>query len=149
MEAAIFIGLQASGKSSFYRERMFDSHVRINLDMLRTRHRERLLIASCLEGKQPFAIDNTNPTRTERVGYIQGAKDAGFRVVGYYFASKVDECKQRNSRRSADKVVPLKGLLGTYGRLQLPEWREEFDELYYGSIDENNAFIVSEWTDEV
>jgi len=37
MEAVIFVGLQAAGKSTFYRERFFDTHVRINLDMLRTR----------------------------------------------------------------------------------------------------------------
>ncbi len=31
MEAVIFIGLQAAGKSSFYRDRFFSSHIRINL----------------------------------------------------------------------------------------------------------------------
>lgn len=33
MEAVIFIGLQASGKSSFYKERFFSTHVWINLDL--------------------------------------------------------------------------------------------------------------------
>lgn len=33
MEAVLFIGMQASGKSTFYRERFFSSHVRINLDI--------------------------------------------------------------------------------------------------------------------
>ena len=61
MEALIFVGLQASGKSTFYKERFFTTHLRINLDMLRTRHRERLLIGACLEAKQPFVVDNTNP----------------------------------------------------------------------------------------
>ena len=42
MEAVIFVGLQASGKSTFYRERFSRTHVRINLDMLKTRHRETL-----------------------------------------------------------------------------------------------------------
>ena len=41
MEAIVFIGLQASGKSSFYKERFFSTHVRISLDLLRTRNRER------------------------------------------------------------------------------------------------------------
>ena len=36
MEAVLFVGLQASGKSTFYRERFFRTHVRINLDMLKT-----------------------------------------------------------------------------------------------------------------
>ena len=34
MEAVIFTGIQASGKSTFFKERFFDTHVRINLDML-------------------------------------------------------------------------------------------------------------------
>jgi hypothetical protein len=36
MHAILLIGLQASGKSTFFRERFSDTHVRINLDMLRT-----------------------------------------------------------------------------------------------------------------
>ena len=61
MEAVIFIGLQAAGKSTFYRQRFIDSYIRLNLDMLRTRHREQLLFRACLEAKQPVVIDNTNP----------------------------------------------------------------------------------------
>ena len=37
MEAVIFVGIQGSGKSSYYKERFFRTHFRINLDMLRTR----------------------------------------------------------------------------------------------------------------
>lgn len=70
MEAVIFIGLQAAGKSSFYREKFIDTHIRINLDMLKTRHRETILLNACLEAKQPLVIDNTNPTIEERKRYI-------------------------------------------------------------------------------
>ena len=149
MEAIIFIGIQGAGKSTFFRDRFADSHVRINLDMLKTRHREQLLMAACLSGKQPYVIDNTNPTQEDREKYIVAAKAAGFRVVGYYFASKVDECKRRNEQRSGDEAVPVRGLLGTYKRLQLPTAAEGFDTLYYVSIGDNGAFIVSEWNNEV
>jgi len=44
VEAVIFVGIQATGKSSFYRKHFFDTYVRINLDMLKTRYRERLLV---------------------------------------------------------------------------------------------------------
>ena len=40
MEMVLFVGIQATGKSSFYLERFFRTHVRINLDMLKTHHRE-------------------------------------------------------------------------------------------------------------
>lgn len=42
MQALIFCGIQASGKSTFYCQRLLNSHVRISLDLLRTRHREPL-----------------------------------------------------------------------------------------------------------
>jgi predicted kinase len=35
MEAVIFVGIQGSGKSTFYNERFVDTHIRINLDMLK------------------------------------------------------------------------------------------------------------------
>jgi hypothetical protein len=35
MEAVLFVGNQATGKSGFYLERFFRTHVRINGDMLK------------------------------------------------------------------------------------------------------------------
>jgi predicted kinase len=98
VEAAIFVGIQASGKSSFYRKQFFDTHLRINLDMLKTRHRERILLRACIEAKQPFVVDNTNPTIEERARYIEIARSGGFRVVGYYFRSPPKEALTRNAR---------------------------------------------------
>src|ERR671933_430109 len=118
MEAVIFVGIQASGKSSFYKERFFRTHVRINLDMLRTRHRERLLIRACLEARQPFVVDNTNVKKEERAKYIEAARAAGFRVVGYYFPSTVRDALRRNNLRTGPRHIPVKGILGTSKRLK-------------------------------
>ena len=54
MEMVLFIGIQATGKSAYYSEKFYRTHVRINGDMLETRHREDLLIRACLEGKTRF-----------------------------------------------------------------------------------------------
>ena len=143
MEAIIFTGLQASGKSSFYRENFIDTHIRINLDMLKTRHREKLIFNTCLEAKQPLVIDNTNPTIEERKRYISIAKAKKFQIVGYYFKSNLKECKQRNHNRF--RKVPIIALLATHKKLQLPTYEEGFDRLYYVSIDTNNLFAVEEW----
>ena len=62
MEAVVFIGIQGAGKSSFYKERFFDTHVRINLDMVRTKRRQQVLLDACIEARQPFVVDNTNIT---------------------------------------------------------------------------------------
>src|SRR3954463_12260278 len=114
MEAVIFVGVQASGKSSFYKDRFFRTHVRINLDMLRTRHRERLLLGACLQGQQPLVVDNTNPTAAARSRYLIPARAAGFRVIGYYFQTSLAEAISRNTERPAPEQVPVKGLAGTY-----------------------------------
>jgi predicted kinase len=149
MEAVIFIGIQAAGKSTFYRERFFNTHIRINLDMLRTRHRETQLVQACIAAKQSFVIDNTNPTALERARYIGPAQKAGFEIVGYYFQSKIEACKSRNQARAPGQMVPISGLLSTYGKLEMPTHDEGFERLYYVSIDENGGFSVEEWNDEI
>src|SRR5215510_2550265 len=149
MEAIIFIGIQATGKSTFFQQRFFESHVRINLDMLKTRNRERILLAACLEAKQPFVIDNTNLTREARAGYISQAKAAGFRVTGYYFKSALQAALERNRQRSGKALIPEKGILGAYRKLELPSFDERFDQLFYVEIAEGGQFIVIEWSDEV
>jgi predicted kinase len=142
VEAVVFVGIQASGKSSFYRARFFDTHLRINLDMLKTRHREQLLLHACIEAKQPFVVDNTNPTVEERAPYIELARAGGFRVVGYYFNSQPKEALARNNQRTGRARIPEKGILGTYKRLRAPTRKEGFDELYHVCIDEKGYFVA-------
>ncbi|BAZ13207.1 hypothetical protein NIES4071_50460 [Calothrix sp. NIES-4071] len=149
MEAIIFIGLQGAGKSTFYRERLLNTHMRINLDMLKTRHREQIFLKACLEAKQRFIVDNTNPTPQERSRYILPAKENHFRVVAYYFDSHLEECKQRNSQRIGKKRIPLVGLIGTYKRLVLPTWEEGFDGIYSVKTCKNYLFTVEEWQREI
>jgi predicted kinase len=144
LEAVIFAGVQASGKSSFYRVRFFDTHLRINLDMLKTRHREGFLLRACIEAKQPFVVDNTNPSAEERAGYIEAARAGGFRVIGYYFRSPVKEALARNARRTGKARIPEKGIFGTYKRLQGSSLEEGFDLLYHVRIDGTGRFVVEE-----
>jgi predicted kinase len=148
MEAVILCGIQASGKSTFCRERFTETHVRLNLDMLRTRHREGVLLAACLEAKQSFVIDNTNPTRAERAKYIEAARAAGFRVVGYYFSARLAEALERNAARPDAVRVPDAGVKATSAKLELPTREEGFDQLYFVRAGPG-GFAVEEWRDEV
>src|SRR5215813_12724401 len=108
MEAVIFMGIQGSGKSTFFKETFADSHIRINLDMLRTKHREKLLLEACLEAKQDFVVDKINLTRTERERYISLAKAYGFRIIGYYFQTNLTKALERNGRREGKARIPDK-----------------------------------------
>lgn len=126
----LFIGIQAAGKSSFYKERFFETHVRVSMDLLKTRHRESVFMQSCLATQQRFVVDNTNPTRAERARYIAAAKSARFRVIGYFFEPDPRASEERNLRRDERQRVPPAGLFGTLKRLQRPAMEEGFDALF-------------------
>lgn len=148
MEAVLFIGIQGAGKSSFFKERFFSTHVRISLDLLKTRHREQHLFQACLDTQQPIVIDNTNPTRAERSRYVSAAKAARYTVLGYYFQSKVADCLQRNRLRTKRETVSDIAILSTAKKLELPAFEEGFNQLFYVRLDSGNV-VVEEWKDEI
>ena len=141
MECVIFTGIQASGKSTFYAERFSHSHVRINLDMLRTRHREWRHVQTCLETRQSFVVDNTNVTAADRARYIGPAKAAGFRVTGYIFHTGLEDSIRRNAARTGKAFIPERGIQATHARLEIPTIDEGFDELFNVTI-VDNRFVV-------
>jgi predicted kinase len=148
IEAVLFIGVPGSGKTSFFKERLFSTHVRISLDLLKTRHRERRFLEACLTTEQRFVIDNTNPTRAERARYIAPAKARRFEVAGYYFGSKVEDCLKRNAGRPEAERVPEVAIFAAAKRMELPALAEGFDRLFYVHLDEGR-FVVEEWRNEV
>jgi len=149
MQAVILIGLQASGKSSFYHARFARTHLHLSLDLLKTRNRETRLLNVCWDTQLSFVIDNTNPTRADRARYLIPAKMANFRTLGYYFESKLEACLLRNAARAAEQQVPRPGLLATFSKLERPAREEGFDELYSVTLVADGQFQVEEWRDEV
>lgn len=131
MECVIFIGIQASGKSTFYKEKFFTTHLRINLDMLRSRHRENIFLEASIRTSLPFVVDNTNPTIEERKKYIELARQHKYKVIGYYFEPDYDLSYERNEQRQGKDKVPEVGIKSTLKKLQTPCYSEGFDELYW------------------
>ncbi|MCC9167508.1 ATP-binding protein [Pontibacter harenae] len=142
MQAIIFCGIQSSGKSTFYKENFFNTHMRISLDLLRTRHRETLFLRGCLQTKMRFVVDNTNPTIAERSKYIELAREAKYEVIGYYFETTAREAVERNSSRTGRWLVPEKGIYGTAKRLEKPSVSEGFDALYIVRIQQNSTYTA-------
>jgi predicted kinase len=105
MQAIIFTGIQGSGKTTYYKERFLKTHVRISLDLLKTRGKEALFLRLCLETGQKFVIDNTNPTAASRAPFIEAAKQYRFQVVGYYFNTVLHEALARNNLRTGKETV--------------------------------------------
>ena len=83
MEAIVLCGVQGSGKTTLYRDRFAATHEHVSLDVLGSRAREAALIATCLEEGRSFVVDNTNPTVADRARYLEPARAAGFKVIGY------------------------------------------------------------------
>ena len=142
----IIMGIQGSGKSTFFHQFLERDYVRVNLDTLKTRHQEKLLVEDCLNQGKCFAIDNTNPTKEDRQRYIVPAKSAGYKIIGYFMESKLKECIERNNLREGKEKVPTIAIAGTSNRLQMPTYDEGFDELYFVKNDGKQMTIL-EWSE--
>lgn len=148
MQAVIFTGIQATGKSSFYKEHFFNTHIRISLDLLNTKNKQSRFLQTCFDTHTKFVIDNTNPSPEDRKQFIDLSKANKYEVVGYYFKSKVSEALARNKQRTGKEKIPEVGVLSCYKRLTLPQYSEGFDKLFYVSI-HNNQFLIQNWKNEV
>jgi predicted kinase len=145
MEVILLMGIPASGKSSFYQRRFSSTHLRINLDMLRNRHRERSLFEWCLSREQPCVIDDTNTTREVRSAWIKASLTAGVAVHGYFMQSRISDCLQRNQQRAERAKIPDAGVIHHHSRLELPSPDEGFASLQFVMMTATD-FEVYPWT---
>ncbi|NJC73381.1 ATP-binding protein [Planosporangium thailandense] len=151
-EVALLAGLQASGKSTFYRQRLASTHAHVSKDNWpNARHREqrqrREIAAALIEGRD-VAVDNTNPSRHERVPLIEMAHAHGAKAVGYWFPPDPAVSLARNAQREGRKRVPDVGLFSTLKRLTRPSFDEGFDALYTVRQDGRGGFTVTPWARE-
>ena len=141
------MGLQASGKSTFYKKYFFNSHVRISLDLLRTRNREFQFLKLCLQTSAKLVVDNTNPRREDRARYIALCKERRYQVIGYFFQTSLPNALARNSlREGRDKVKDI-ALYDVRKKLQIPSFEEGFDRIFSVRI-QGDDFLVQDWKKE-
>lgn len=144
VEAIIFVGLQASGKSSFYHSRLSSTHRRINLDTLKTRFQECKLLEECIAAKEPLVIDNTNPTTAERARYLQLLLPAGYQVNCYFFTTDFNLCMERNRQRTGKERIPDVGLYRTRKVMQPPTHHEGFAHIHEIKLTAAGHFEIQE-----
>jgi predicted kinase len=131
MEAVILCGLQAAGKTTLYRDRFLETHARISMDLLRTRSREAAFLRVCFETRMPFVVDNTNPTVADRARYVEPARAAGFKLVGFFVEVDYTVATARNVARG--QRVPAAGLRDVARRFVRPTLEEGFEELWHAT----------------
>ncbi len=139
MEMIIFIGIPASGKSSFYKDLFFNSHIRISMDLLNTRYKEGKLLQYCFETQSKIVIDNTNVNKESRKKYIEFAQRSKYKVIGYYFDSTIQDCMERNKNRK-DSINEI-GIKSKYKELEKPLYEEGFDKIFSVKIIEQKFEI--------
>ena len=152
MDVVIFIGLQATGKTSFYRERFAGSHDQISKDRFpnarRPQTRQLRLLEEALSAGRSVVVDNTNATREARSPLILLARQQGAVVIGYYFESKVEESLRRNQAREGKSRVPDVAIYSTIKVLARPTLKEGFDRLFHVRLSPKERFEVTDWIDE-
>jgi len=150
MELILFTGLQAAGKSTFYRERFAGTHTLVSKDVLRNNprpeRRQEQLIAEALAAGRSVVVDNTNPTPEVRAPLIALGRRYGATIVGYSFVSTAGESLARNRQRQGKARVPDVAIFATRKRLVPPSYAEGFDQLYAVRIAEGGRFAVAPWT---
>jgi predicted kinase len=134
LELVLFIGLQATGKSSFYRNHFSAGHDLVSKDRFPNNRnparRQRQLIEEALGAGRSIVVDNTNPTEEDRAELIALAHSFGVAAVGYYFESRLADCLERNRLREGKSRVPDVALYATRKRLHRPSFTESFDRLH-------------------
>lgn len=148
MRVAILIGLQASGKTTFYREHLAATHVHVSKDNFpnarKPQKRQLRMISEALKAGHHVAVDNTNPSPNEWAPVIEVARTFDATAAGYWFPVDVEASIARNAAR--DSPVPDVGLFTTLGRLRRPTQSDGFDELYSVTINDTGGFTVTEHT---
>ena len=138
--AVIFIGTNNAAKDQFF-SRYFDgAYIRILLSQLITRQREHAALRQCFKHGDSFVIDNDNLTEKDRARYIPEAKEAGYRIIGYYF-----NFDDRIEEKLADPLLN-RDLLRAYNKMntkaEFPEYSEGFDEIYSVTLQRSGEFKI-------
>jgi predicted kinase len=134
VELIVFSGLQASGKTTFYRERFATTHVHISKDAwpnaTKKEQRQRRLVDEHLRAGRSVVVDNTNPTPLEREPLIAIARSLGVPVTSYEFIVTVEEALRRNALREGRARIEDVGIYSVAKKIVRPTPDESFDQRF-------------------
>lgn len=133
LELIIFVGLQASGKSTYYRTHFAATHVHVSKDLMKnTRNpetKQRQMIEAALAAGKSVVVDNTNPAVALRAPLIEIGRRHGARVIACFFETVIRDAVARNRLREGKARVPDVAIFTTAKKLVPPSFAEGFDEV--------------------
>ncbi|EPD92365.1 AAA family ATPase [Streptomyces albus] len=144
---AVLVGLQASGKSTFYRRHLAHDHVLVSKDRFprSARHKQRRqmrLLGEVLAAGRSVAVDNTNPSPREWEPLIACGHAHGATVTAYWFPPDLAGSLERNAAREGRTRVPEVGLRATFRQLRRPRRDDGFDAVLEVRFDGRGGFTV-------
>jgi predicted kinase len=132
-ELVILVGMQGSGKSTWYHTNLAATHVHVSKDLMtnvRNRDlRQREQIHKAITEGRSVVVDNTNPTPAVRAPLIELGHSLGARVIACYFEIPVKSAVERNRLREGRARVPDVAIYVTSKKLVPPTVEEGFDEV--------------------
>jgi predicted kinase len=146
MEMIILIGLQGSGKSTFYRTHFAQTHVLVSKDLIQSRkpaRRQQQHVIEALQAGKSVVIDNTNASCESRVELIAVGREYGAAVIGYFFEVQLKASLERNRQRVGKARVPDVAIFATLKRLVPPTYGEGFDQLYSVQSRDDSTFAIA------
>ncbi|MGW1805408.1 AAA family ATPase [Streptomyces sp. NPDC002078] len=148
-DVAVLVGLQASGKSTFYARCLSGRYALVSKDLFprgakNKQRRQMRLVEEHLAAGRPVAVDNTNPSPQEWGPLVEMAHRHGATVTAYWFPPDVAGSLRRNAARAGRERVPDVGVLATLKRLREPSPADGFDEVREVRFDGRGGFDVRE-----
>ncbi len=147
-ECVLFVGLPASGKTTFYTRQFAATHRHISKDLwppsTSKASRQARELRAALTAGISVVVDNTSPAVADRAEIISIARELGARVIGYHFTASTREAVGRNRRREGAARVPDVAIFTKAKRMVTPTRDEGFHELYRVAIRGDGSFEVSD-----
>ena len=166
VELAILVGIQASGKTTYFRRHLAGEYVHVSLDNwrgrggIRKKEREAILAglrAAAGSGGRTLGVvvDNTNITAATRQRYFEYARQfqaegGEVRVAAYFFDADLPGCLERNAQRppaaeaGTPYFVPPPAIRRFYRLLEPPDLAEGFDAVFRVRIGSGGDFEVTQ-----
>jgi len=147
LELVVFTGLQASGKTTFYRKQFAATHVHVSKDLWpnarKKEERQRRLIGEHLRAGRSVVVDNTNPTPVEREPLLAIGRELGAHVVSYAFVTTVEDALRRNATREGSARIEDVGIYSVAKRLVLPTEAEGFDRRFEVRLSDDGLVVTT------
>jgi predicted kinase len=147
VDVAVLVGLQASGKSTFYARHLSGRYERVSKDVMargaRNKQRRQMRqVSEALAAGRPVAVDNTNPSPREWGPLVEAAHAHGATVTAYWFPPDLAGSLRRNAAREGRNRVPDVGVFATLKRLRRPSPADGFDAVREVRFDGRGGFDV-------